>query len=89
MVVDKVVPNALVDDGSGLNILPEHTMRKLGLSLTGPSPPENDEEQSALHFLFLSSKWVAVNGHSLFDSNFALWFGTVADGHPFLNINLY
>ena len=38
MVVDKVVPNVLVDGGSGLNILPEHTMRKLGLSLTGPSP---------------------------------------------------
>jgi hypothetical protein len=38
MVVDKVVPNALVDRGSGLNILPEHTMKKLGLNLTGPSP---------------------------------------------------
>ena len=38
MVVDKVVPNVLVDGGSGLNILPEHTMKKLGLNLTGPSP---------------------------------------------------
>ena len=38
MVVDMVVPNVLVDGGSGLNILPEHTMEKLGLSLTGPSP---------------------------------------------------
>ena len=38
MVVDKVVPNALVDGGSGLNNLPEHTMKKLGLNLTGPSP---------------------------------------------------
>ena len=38
MVVDKVVPNVLVDGGSGLNILPEHTMKRLGLSLTGPSP---------------------------------------------------
>ena len=37
-VVDKVVPNVLVDGGSSLNFLPEHTMRKLGLSLTGPSP---------------------------------------------------
>ena len=37
-VVDKVVPNVLVDGGSSLNILPEHTMKKLGLSLTGPSP---------------------------------------------------
>ena len=38
MVVDKVVPNVLVDGGSELNILPEHTMKKLGLSFTGPSP---------------------------------------------------
>ena len=38
MVVDKVVPNVLIDGGSELNILSEHTMRKLGLSLTGPSP---------------------------------------------------
>ena len=37
MVVDKVVPNVLVDGGSGLNILSEHTMKRLGLSLTGPS----------------------------------------------------
>ena len=35
IMVDKVVPNVLVDGGSGLNILPEHTMKKLGLSLTG------------------------------------------------------
>jgi hypothetical protein len=38
MVLDKVVLNVLVDGGSGLNILPEHTMKRLGLSLTGPSP---------------------------------------------------
>ena len=38
MVVDKVVPNVIVDRGSGLNILPEHTMKRLGLSLRGPSP---------------------------------------------------
>ena len=38
MVVDKVVPNVLVDGGSGLNILLEHTMKKLGLRLTCPSP---------------------------------------------------
>ena len=37
-VVDKVVPNVLDDGKSSLNILPEHTMRKLGLSLTDPSP---------------------------------------------------
>ena len=38
MVVDKVIPNVLVNEGSGLNILPDHTMKKLDLSLTGPSP---------------------------------------------------
>ena len=38
MIVDKVIPNVLVDGGSGLNILPDDTMKRLGLSLTGPSP---------------------------------------------------
>ena len=38
VIVDKVVPNVLVDGGSSLNILPEHTMKRLGLDLTGPSP---------------------------------------------------
>ena len=38
MVADKVIPNVLEDKGSELNILPKHTMRRLGLSLTGPSP---------------------------------------------------
>ena len=38
VIVDKVVPNVLVDGGSSLNILPEHTMRRLGLDLTSPSP---------------------------------------------------
>ena len=37
-IIDKVIPNVLVDGGSGLNIMPLHTMEKLGLSLTGPSP---------------------------------------------------
>ena len=37
MVVDKVVPNVLVDEGSGLNIMPEHTLKQFGLHLTGPS----------------------------------------------------
>ena len=37
-IVDKVIPNVLIDGGSGLNIMPFHTMEKLGLSLTGPSP---------------------------------------------------
>lgn len=36
-IVDKVVPNVLIDGGSGLNIMPLHTMEKLGLNLTGPS----------------------------------------------------
>ena len=36
--MDKVVPNVLVDGGSWLNILLEHTNKRLGLSLTGPSP---------------------------------------------------
>ena len=38
MVIDKVVPNVLVDGRSGLNIMPEHTLNQLGLHLTGPSP---------------------------------------------------
>ena len=37
IIVDKVVPNVSVDGGSSLNILPEHTMKKLGLDLTSPS----------------------------------------------------
>lgn len=32
-IVDKVVPKVLVDEGSGLNIMPSQTMEKLGLSL--------------------------------------------------------
>ena len=38
VIVDKVLPNTLVDGGSSLNIMPLQTMVKLGLSLTGPSP---------------------------------------------------
>lgn len=34
--MDKVVPDVLVDGGSGLNILPEQTMKELGFNLTGP-----------------------------------------------------
>jgi hypothetical protein len=37
-IVDKIIPNVLVDGGSSLNIMPLHTMEKLGLELTGPSP---------------------------------------------------
>ena len=38
VIVDKVVPNVLVDGGSSLKILPEHTIKRLGLDLIGPSP---------------------------------------------------
>ena len=37
MMVNKVISNVLVDGSSGLNILPEHTMKKLGFSLAGLS----------------------------------------------------
>jgi hypothetical protein len=36
--MDKIIPNALVDGGSGLNIMPLSTLEKLGLKITGPSP---------------------------------------------------
>ena len=35
MVVDKVVPDVLIDGGSRLNIMPKHTLKHLGLHLTG------------------------------------------------------
>ena len=38
VVGDKVVPKVLMDGGSGLNIMPEHTLKQLSLQLTGPSP---------------------------------------------------
>ena len=38
VIGDKVVPKVLVDGGSGLNIMPEHTLKQLGIQLTGPSP---------------------------------------------------
>ena len=37
-IVDKIIPNAMVDDGANVNVMPEITMRKLGLSITNPSP---------------------------------------------------
>ena len=37
-IVDKVLPRVLVDGGSGVNIMPVHTMEQLGLQITGPSP---------------------------------------------------
>jgi hypothetical protein len=36
-IMDKIIPNALVDGGSGLNIMPLSTMEKLGFKITGPS----------------------------------------------------
>ena len=37
-IVDKVLPKVLVDGGSGVNIMPLHTMEQLGLQITEPSP---------------------------------------------------
>ncbi len=37
-VMDKIIPHVIVDDGSNVNIMPESTMLRLGLSITGPSP---------------------------------------------------
>jgi hypothetical protein len=37
-VMDKVIPHVIVDDGSNVNIMPESTMLRLGLFITGPSP---------------------------------------------------
>jgi len=33
-IKDKVLPKTLVDNGSGINIMPTFTMRKLGLEIT-------------------------------------------------------
>jgi hypothetical protein len=37
-VMDKIIPHVIVDDGSNVNIMPESTMLRLGLSVIGPSP---------------------------------------------------
>ncbi|KAH9548555.1 hypothetical protein CY35_11G093300, partial [Sphagnum magellanicum] len=37
-IMDKIIRNALVDGGSGLNIMLLSTMEKLSLKITGPSP---------------------------------------------------
>ncbi|KAG0572835.1 hypothetical protein KC19_VG128500 [Ceratodon purpureus] len=37
-IVDKVLPKVLVDGGSGVNIMPLHTMEQLGLQIIEPSP---------------------------------------------------
>jgi hypothetical protein len=36
-IVDKMIPHTMVDDGSNTNIMPESTMKKLGLAITEPS----------------------------------------------------
>jgi hypothetical protein len=36
-IVDKMIAHTMVDDGSNTNIMPESTMRKLGLAITEPS----------------------------------------------------
>jgi hypothetical protein len=36
-VLDKVIPGALIDGGSGINIMPLSTMERLRLKVTGPS----------------------------------------------------
>jgi len=37
-IMDKIIPNALVDGGSGLNIMPLSIMEKLSIKIIGPSP---------------------------------------------------
>ncbi len=37
-IMDKIIPNALMDGGSGLNIMPLSILEKLGLKIIGPSP---------------------------------------------------
>jgi hypothetical protein len=37
-VMDKIIPYVMVDDGSNVNIMPESTMLRLGLSVIRPSP---------------------------------------------------
>jgi hypothetical protein len=36
-IVDKIISHTMVDDGSNTNIMPESTMKKLGLAITEPS----------------------------------------------------
>ena len=71
MVVDKVVPNVPVDGGSGLNILPKHTMKKLGLSLTSPSPfIINMANQSPVVPLGMIKDWRISTGGEKYVVNF-------------------
>ena len=37
-ILDRVIPGAVIDNGSGINIMSFTTMSKLGLDITGPSP---------------------------------------------------
>ena len=36
-IVDKWIPQTVIDDGANINIMPESTMKKLGLAITHPS----------------------------------------------------
>jgi len=36
--MDKIILHVIMDDASNVNIMPESTMLRLGLSITGPSP---------------------------------------------------
>ena len=36
-IVDKKIPRMVIDDGANINIMPESTMKKLGLAITHPS----------------------------------------------------
>ena len=36
-IVDKQIPRTVIDDGANINIMPESTMKKLGLAITHPS----------------------------------------------------
>ena len=36
-IVDKQIPRTVIDDGANINIIPESTMKKLGLAITHPS----------------------------------------------------
>ena len=40
--MDKIIPHTMVDEGSGINIIPLSKLEKLGLELNGPSPFVNN-----------------------------------------------
>ena len=36
-IVDKQIPRTIIDDGANINIMPESTMKKLGIAIIHPS----------------------------------------------------